>query len=169
MLKPRKKVPSLQVDLINNTHWKIEDQNPENFTMIVFYRGLHCPICKKQLEELASKLNLFVKKGVNVLAVSCDTEEKAKTTGDKWKVPSLPIGYEMTIEKAREWGLYISTAKDDKEPEHFSEPGIFLIRPDQTLYFSSVQTMPFARPKFDEILNAIDYIMKNEYPARGES
>ncbi len=169
MLKPRKKVPSLQVDLINNTHWKIEDQNPGNFTMIVFYRGLHCPICKKQLEELASKLDLFVKKGVNVLAVSCDTEETAKRTGEKWNVPSLPIGYEMTIEKAREWGLYISTAKDDKEPEHFSEPGIFLIRPDQTLYFSSVQTIPFAQPKFDDVLNAIDYILKNEYPARGES
>ncbi len=169
MLKPRNKVPSLQVSLINDTHWKIEDQNPENFTMIVFYRGIHCPICKKQLEELSSKLDKFVDRGVNVAAISCDTKEKAKTTGDKWNVPSLPIGYEMTIEKAREWGLYISAAKDDKEPEHFSEPGIFLIRPDQTLYFSSVQTMPFARPEFDDILNAIDYILKNEYPARGES
>ena len=28
--------------------------------------------------------------------------------------------------------------------------------------------MPFARPHFDEILGAIDFVVKNEYPARGE-
>ncbi|MBP2832975.1 AhpC/TSA family protein [Aquimarina sp. U1-2] len=169
MLKPREKVPNLEVDLINDTHWKLEDQTPKNFILVVFYRGLHCPICKKQLEELAGKLDKFVDRGVNVVAISCDTEEKAKKTGNTWNVPSLPIGFEMSIDKAREWGLYISKAKDDKEPNHFSEPGMFLIRPDQTLYFASIQTMPFARPGFDDILNAIDYVMKNDYPARGES
>jgi len=28
--------------------------------------------------------------------------------------------------------------------------------------------MPFARPHFDEILGAIDFVVKNDYPARGE-
>ncbi|MCU0769463.1 MAG: hypothetical protein MUD07_08855 [Burkholderiaceae bacterium] len=51
----------------------------------------------------------------------------------------------------------------------FAEPGIFLIRPDRTLYFASVQTMPFARPHFADMLPAIDYVIKNDYPARGEA
>jgi hypothetical protein len=28
--------------------------------------------------------------------------------------------------------------------------------------------MPFARPHFADILAAIDYVLKNNYPARGE-
>jgi hypothetical protein len=27
--------------------------------------------------------------------------------------------------------------------------------------------MPFARPDWDDILDAIDYVGKNDYPARG--
>jgi hypothetical protein len=43
------------------------------------------------------------------------------------------------------------------------------IKPDQTLYASSVATMPFARPHFKEILAAIDFIVEKDYPARGEA
>jgi hypothetical protein len=44
-----------------------------------------------------------------------------------------------------------------------------MIRLDGSVYFASVQSMPFARPHFSEILAAIDFIIKNDYPARGES
>ena len=44
----------------------------------------------------------------------------------------------------------------------------FLIKPDQTIYYLSVQSMPFVRPNFSEMLQAVDYIIKNDYPARGE-
>ena len=42
------------------------------------------------------------------------------------------------------------------------------MRPDGTLYFGTVQTMPFARPSFDDVLMALDFVLKNDYPARGE-
>ena len=54
------------------------------------------------------------------------------------------------------------------EPALFVEPGVFIVRPDGTLYYGSVQTMPFARPHFDELLQAIEFALKNNYPARGE-
>jgi hypothetical protein len=37
-----------------------------------------------------------------------------------------------------------------------------------TLYAASVQTMPFARPHFSEVLAAVKFVTKNNYPARGE-
>ena len=69
--------------------------------------------------------------------------------------------------------LTISTSRGKtsigiEEPAQFSEPGLFLVHPDGTLYWGSTQTMPFARPHFDEILGAIDFVTKNDYPARGE-
>jgi len=42
-----------------------------------------------------------------------------------------------------------------------------LVRPDRTLYFASVQTMPFARPHFTDILAALDFVIAKNYPARG--
>ena len=168
MIRPRTKVPELELNLINDTKWKLSDQNPENFTLLVFYRGLHCPVCKKYLEELKSKLDEFIDKGINVIAISCDTEERAKKAGKEWDISSLPVGYELSISEARNWGLYISSSISDKEPDEFSEPGLFLIRPNGELYFSTIQTMPFSRPNFDEVLSAIDFILKKDYPARGE-
>ena len=168
MILPKTKVPSLEVPLINDTNWKLSEQNSENFTLIIFYRGLHCPVCKAQLEDLASQLDKFTERGINVVAISGDTEKRAKIAGEDWGVPSLPIGYNLSLEKAREYGLYISKAISDKEPDYFTEPGLFLIKPDGTLFFSSVQSMSFARPQFDDLLGGIDFIMKKDYPARGE-
>ena len=168
MIKPRQKVPQLQLDLINDTQWSLDAQQSDTFTMLVFYRGLHCPKCKQQLESLAKKLEDFSSRGVHVIAISCNTEKLAKQTADDWDIPELPVGYALSIEKAREFGLYISKGISEKEPDEFCEPGLFLVRPDGTLYASSIQTMPFARPKFNDILGAIDFIVKEEYPARGE-
>ena len=46
-----------------------------------------------------------------------------------------------------------------EEPALFSEPGVFIVRPDGTLYYGAVQTMPFAGPHFDELLAAIDFAL----------
>jgi hypothetical protein len=55
-----------------------------------------------------------------------------------------------------------------EEPRLFSEPGVYLVRPDGRLYYGAVQTMPFARPHFDDLLQAVDFALEKDYPARGE-
>jgi hypothetical protein len=80
----------------------------------------------------------------------------------------------VSIEKSREWGLYISTSRGVtslgvEEPPLFAEPGLFLVKPDRTLYWASISTMPFARPHFNEIAQAIDFALSKNYPARGEA
>ena len=167
MIKPTEKFPNVKFKLINDMAWELEKQEPESFTLLVFYRGYHCPVCRKQLTDLKAKLNDFTERGINVIAVSMDSEERAKKTGEEWKTGSVPIGYGMNEETARSLGLYISNAISDSEPKVFSEPGLFLVKKDGTLYCSSIQTMPFARPGFDHLLGAIDFVKSKDYPARG--
>jgi len=172
-LFPRKAVPPLRVDLAGGGTFDLPREKPANFTLLVFYRGLHCPICKTQLRELESKLEEFDKRGVAVVAVSSDMKERATQTREAWGLTRLRIGYGLDLAAARRWGLFISsgrgmTSTGVEEPARFSEPALYLIRPDGTLYFGSVQTMPFARPHFADILAAIDFVAKNNYPARGE-
>ena len=109
-LIPRQPVPDLTVETLGNGQWSLSSQNPENFTMIAFYRGLHCPLCKKSLADLNRKAADFEKAGISVFAVSCDSEERAARTKSEWELENVEIGYGLSIEKAREWGLYISTS-----------------------------------------------------------
>ena len=80
----------------------------------------------------------------------------------------------MAIDEAREWGIYVSSGRGTtsagvEEPPLFNEPGLFLVRPDGTLYASVVASMPFVRPNLGELLKSLDYIIENDYPARGEA
>ena len=63
----------------------------------------------------------------------------------------------------------LSAAAKDTEPAHFSEPGTFVIRPDRTLYASSTQPTPFSRAAPKQLLRSLEYIVENDYPARGEA
>ena len=74
----------------------------------------------------------------------------------------------LSEETAREWGLYISDKREGSdEPDRFSEPGLFLIRPDGTLYMAQVQSAPFTRPSIDQLLEGVKVITEKDYPPRG--
>ena len=166
---PRQKVPALNFSLVGGGTWSMDAQTPEHFTMIVFYRGHHCPICKTQLNDLLSKKEDFAAAGVNVVAVSSNPQDLAEKSVEEWGLEGLDVGHSVDLADALEWGLHLSVGREGTaEPELFSEPGIYLVRADGTLYFSSIQTMPFARPQFSDILGAAKFVIDNGYPARGE-
>jgi len=172
-LLPRKPVPALSVRTLSGTTWTLSERRPERFSLVVFYRGFHCPICRTYVGELDRLLPEFRSRGVDVLAVSSDGQERASRAQTEWGLRNLDLGYGLDLAVAREWGLYLSshrgkTSAGIEEPERFSEPGLFLVRPDGTLYWAAVQTMPFARPHFRDVLAGLDFVIKVDYPARGE-
>jgi peroxiredoxin len=172
-LMPRQAVPSLQVPTLDHGRFNLSEDTAPNFTLVVFYRGLHCPICLKYLLELGRLQPEFEKRGVKVVAITTDGRDRAQAMADKLHAPALRLGYDLSLSIARAWGLYISTSRGTtsvgiEEPQLFSEPGVFIMRPDGTLYYGAVQTMPFARPHFDELLAALDFALDKNYPARGE-
>ncbi|GAB3480212.1 peroxiredoxin-like family protein [Marinomonas epiphytica] len=172
VLKPRQATPELAFNTLNGA-WSLADQKPENFTMIVVYRGLHCPLCRVYLQELSRLQGDFKALGVNTVAVSTDTEERAKQAFEEWSIDNITLGYGLTVEQSQAWGLHRSAGRGKtsigiEEPTEFTEPGLFFVRPDGTLYWSSISTMPFVRPSFKELLGAINKVLEMDYPARGE-
>jgi peroxiredoxin len=172
VLKPRQPVPELKVDTLQGP-WSLSDQNPENFTMLVYYRGLHCPICSKYIGELDKLAGDFADAGVSILALSSDDKERTQQAYEDWGLKNTNLGYGVSVEQAQAWGLHRSagrgkTSAGIEEPAEFAEPGLFLMRPDNTLYWGQISTMPFARPHFREILGALSFVLANDYPARGE-
>lgn len=89
---------------INSEHLEIEDRAPQitardqngkainskeilenEKILLVFYRGNWCPYCKKHLGELEKNLNALKEKGVFVLVVTPESEEKTRETQEKFK------------------------------------------------------------------------------------
>jgi peroxiredoxin len=168
-VKPRQPAPPLEVRLTDGTLWRLEDARPDTFAMVVFYRGLHCPICKTYLADLESKLPEFSRRGVDVIAVSTDSLGRAERAKAEWGLNDLRVGCELSIAGARAWDLFISRAIRDGEPPEFNEPGLFLVKPDGTLFFASRGSAPWARPPFDQLLRGIDTALERKMPARGEA
>jgi peroxiredoxin len=168
-IKPRAKVPSLDLPTVGGGRFDLAAQRPQHFSMLVFYRGLHCPICKSYLRDLDRKLEDFAKRGVVVVAISTDGKDRAERARAEWGIERLAMAYGLTIDQARQWGLFISSSIKAEEPPLFAEPGLFLIRPDGALYCASIQTMPFARPSFGDVLQAVAFVTEKNYPARGEA
>lgn len=173
-LMPRQAVPTLNVETLSGQRLQLQNGRAEKFSLLVFYRGYHCPLCRAYLTELNRVYAEFIERGVEVLVLSSDSQERAEMAAREWSLDKLDLGYGLSIADARQWGLYVSTSRGMtssgvEEPALFSEPGVFLIRPDLSLYWGSVQTMPFARPHFKEMLGAIDFVVDKNYPARGEA
>ncbi len=168
-VRPGSPVPDLDVKLLSGGHVLLADAEPGLFTMVVFFRGLHCPVCQAQLKELDRRLGEFTDQGIDVIAVSGETEERTKQLRDEWKLEALPIAYGLSEEQMRAWGLFVSHGINDDEPALFNEPALFLIRPDGTVYYESILSMPVGRPRLDDLLGGIEYWTANDYPARGEA
>ena len=55
-LIPRAQTPELSLPTVGGGRFTLSADHGDFGTMVVFYRGLHCPICHKQLKALADML-----------------------------------------------------------------------------------------------------------------
>lgn len=168
-VRPTQPAPDLNLPLLTGGTYRLSDRRPKLFTMIVFFRGLHCPVCRAQLSELERRLAEVEERGIDVIAVSGETLERTTQLAQEWKLEHLPLAYGLSEDQMRAWGLFISHGINDGEPKLFNEPGLFLISPDQTVYYESILSMPVGRPKLDDLLGGIEYWTTHDYPARGEA
>lgn len=167
---PRQPAPALDLPLVGGGRFDLAAATPNQFTLVVAYRGVHCPQCKKQLSELDGRLGELRDVGVDeVVAVSGDDQERAERAVREWELQDLRVAYGMDEATMRAWGLYVSKGLTDSEPALFGEPGLFLVRPDASLYSAHVQSTPFARPRLDDLLEALAFVREKDYPARGEA
>jgi len=166
-LTPDTQAPDLKLPLVGGGTFDLSQENPETFTMVLFYRGLHCPVCKNYLGGLVACLQEYKDAGFNVVIASMNGEDLAKQAVEDWGLGDLRVGHSLTVEQAKEWGLWISKAFKDVEADIFTEPGLFWIRPDGKLYLADISNMPWARPDLKMLVSKVGYALENNYPARG--
>ena len=166
MALPTQPAPALSVPLIQGDAWTLSEQSNETFTIVVFYRGKHCPRCKRFLNKLNTALTDWTDV-MDVAVVSADTKEKALADKEEFGW-SFDLGYGMTEAQMRSLGLYVSDPLSEAETNsRFAEPGAFGIRPDGHLMLVDISNGPAARPDLEELLDGMKFNIANDRPTRG--
>ncbi len=139
----------------------------ENWTLLVVYRGKHCPRCKKYLNILNEMRQQWADAGFDVAVVSADPVEKAAAdvTEFGWR---FDVGYDLDIGQMHTLGLYVTEPLSAAETDrNFAEPGTFVIRPDGSLLLVALSNGPSARPELAELLDGMIFTKENDRPPRG--
>lgn len=144
-------------------------QNGLDWKMVVVYRGKHCPLCTRYLNEIEKRKSDFHQLSIDIMAISADNEAQLTAHMNELTV-SYPIAYGLTIEQMKALGLYISTPRSAQETDHpFAEPGLFVINEKGQVQVLDISNGPFVRPELDVLLSGLDFIRnpENNYPIRG--
>src|SRR5258708_9558651 len=102
---PRQPAPELVVPTLSGTTWKLADAKPQRFSMIVFYCGLHCPVCKTYVPELDKLYPEFATRGVEAIVLSTDAEARAPQAQTDWNLSQLTVVHSSSFAAARTSGL----------------------------------------------------------------
>jgi len=146
-----------------------EPQNGTDWKMIVVYRGKHCPLCTRYLNEIEKVKAEFFTLGIDMVAVSADSQAQANEHFKELAV-SYPIAYGLSINHMKELGLYISNPRSAQETDHpFAEPGLFVVNEKGQVQVIDISNGPFVRPELDVLLSGLSFIRnpENNYPIRG--
>ncbi|MGR3661237.1 MAG: redoxin domain-containing protein [Paracoccaceae bacterium] len=139
----------------------------ENWTLLVVYRGKHCPRCKKYLNILNGMRDQWRNAGFDIVVVSADTKEKAEADLEEFGW-GFDLAYGLLEGQMSTLGLYVTEPMSPSETDRrFAEPGTFVIRPDGSLLLIAISNGPSARPELGELLDGMVFTKENDRPPRG--
>ena len=140
-----------------------------DWKLVVVYRGRHCPLCTKYLNQLEAWRGPLAEIGVDLAAVSGDSREQLARHREQLDV-TFPLYYGLSIEQMQALGLYISHPRSAQETDHpFAEPGLFVINSEGRVQVVDLSNNPFVRPELAPLVSGLRWIRDpaNNYPIRG--
>lgn len=169
-LHPGSDFPQIEVPLLDGQNQLLGQPKPGlDWQMVVVYRGQHCPLCTRYLNQLAEFKETLANTGVDLIAVSGDSEAQLKSHLERLDI-NFPIAYGLTLEQMTTLGLYISDPRSPQETDHpFAEPALFVINDKGQVHVVDLSNNPFVRPELQSLANGLAWIRdpSNHYPIRG--
>ena len=162
--------PELEVRLLNGEMTKLgKPEEGMDWQLVVVYRGRHCPLCTKYLNQLQEFKASLQQIGVGIIAVSGDNKAQLESHLEQLDL-DFPLAYGLSVEHMEELGLYISDPRSQQETDHpFAEPGLFVVNQQGKIQVVDISNNPFVRPELQALVNGLTWIRNpdNNYPIRG--
>ncbi|MDB4122337.1 redoxin domain-containing protein [Octadecabacter sp.] len=139
----------------------------ENWTLLVVYRGKHCPRCKKYLNILDKMRGEWADAGFDIAVVSADSQEKALADQAEFGW-GFDLGYGLTEDQMATLGVYVTEPLSLQEADgNFAEPGTFVLRGDGSQIIVAISNGPAVRPDLTELLDGMIFNKTKDRPHRG--
>ncbi|MDP5252771.1 MULTISPECIES: peroxiredoxin family protein [unclassified Vibrio] len=169
-LKAGDTFPTLKATTLDGNEVTLgQPQGDATWQAVFVYRGKHCPLCTKYLNEIESYKQAFSDAGVDILAVSGDSKQQLEEHQEKLNI-SFPMAYGLSEQQMKTLGLYISLPRSAAETDHnFAEPGLFIVNEQGKLHVADLSNNPFIRPELGALTRGLAWIRDpvNHYPIRG--
>lgn len=160
-------VPALELETVGGTRVRLADFGA--VAVVAFYAGLHSEPCRAFVQSLDGAVGALQSRGVGVIVASCDVRERAERARREWGLRYIVPAFGLGLGDARAWGLRLADERHvtalglDTGP--FTEPAVFVVSSDGTLYWGVVSTAQSLRPGVFEILAAVDQAARRHKPA----
>ena len=161
-----KPLPTITLPTIGGGEITLGQGRGQDWHVVVIYRGLHCPICKKYLTQLESLTSQFADVGADVMAVSADPQDKAQKMADETGA-TFPIAHDLSLEQMHSLGLFISDPRPGETDRPFAEPGLFVVNSRGNTQLIDVANAPFLRPDLSDLPDSLQFLKAKDYPVRG--
>ncbi|SET06143.1 redoxin domain-containing protein [Thalassotalea agarivorans] len=169
-LHPGVKFPSIEVTVRGGDSLTLgQPQHGLDWQMVVIYRGRHCPLCTKYLNQLQTFKAELAEIGVDLVAASGDSEAQLREHMSRLEL-DFPLGFGLTTQQMTDLGTYISDPRSPQETDHpFAEPALFVVNSEGTIQVVDYSNNPFVRPELRTLVNGLAWIRnpENNYPIRG--
>jgi peroxiredoxin len=169
-LLPGLVTPPLEGQGADGHRWTLGQSAHYRFTLLIFYRGAFCSICRNYLQDYDRHADAFAARGVDLVFISADNAQQADAAITGWQLEKLRVCHGLSVGQMEQWGAFMSAGDSAlKQPAVFSEPALFLIRADGILAYQALNSAPFARPHSQDIIGMLDFMeeKKEAYPQRG--
>jgi len=164
-LRPGQTFPSIILPLLGGGETDIsKPTGKHDWQLVLVYRGKHCPLCTNYLQELENNRQAFSDIGIDVIAVSADSE--ARATAQLAEVnTTYPVAYGLSQAHMKALNLYISGVQNGMDVEApFAEPGLFIINHEGKLQLVDISNVPFSRPDLGNIAGGMNWL-RSQTPA----
>ena len=148
--------PDFKVKLINGEEVQARKPTPHDWNVILFYRGSWRPFCQMQLKSFQNGLEKLEAEGIEVLAASVDSLEKAKETAQQTGA-TFPIAYDLSVEDfAKATGAFY-----DEKPAHtapYLQATGFVINPSGKVVLSVYSSGAIGRLGWQDVVGLVRYL-----------
>jgi peroxiredoxin len=134
-------------------------------TLLHFYRGRFCSVCREHLTDIAQHRQDFAARDITLMCVSADKPEDAVQSAAESGLSVESMAGGLRSPDMGAWGLFISEGGGNR-PLIYCEPATFLIRHGH-VYWASVQSLPWGSPRSADLLMGIDFMASRDFALRG--
>jgi len=118
-----RKIDSVEIADIDGEPYQIRQAWSKKPALVIFYRGGWCPFCNFQLRELAKEHDQLKAAGLQVVAISADTADKAAMTRAQFDI-LFPVLSDPKLIAHEAFNVVLQV--DDERLELYKSKGLIL-------------------------------------------